>query len=50
MGEVGPGGAAVLAWIAAGWIFLNSPVDGSLNFVIGGLFAIFGVAILTGVA
>lgn len=50
IGETGPVGAAILAWIVAGWVFVNGPLSGNLNLVFAGGFALFGVAILAGKA
>ena len=48
IGEVGPVGTAIVAWIAAGWILINVPLDGSMNLVVGGGLVLFGLASLAG--
>lgn len=46
---IGPLGVAFLFAIVAGWIFINSPLDGSMNLIVAGGFAVLAVGSLRGI-
>ncbi|MBX0326061.1 hypothetical protein EGH21_23915 [Halomicroarcula sp. F13] len=48
-GELGPVGAALVAWIGAGYLFTMDTLSFNTKLLVGGVLVIFGIASILGV-
>ncbi|MBX0350290.1 hypothetical protein [Haloarcula pellucida] len=47
-GELGPIGAALVAWVGAGYLFTMDTLSFNIKLLVGGVLVVFGIASILG--